>query len=65
VIALVSCAPVGEPDPDERVRVGCGDSEVSLADGDAWTVGSELAGDVGGWLADVVRGAAAVEVSGG
>jgi hypothetical protein len=66
VIALVSCAAVGEPDPGERVRVGRADGcGVSLGDGDAWTVGSELADEVGDGLAKVVRGAAAVEVSGG
>ena len=65
MIASVSCAAVGELDTGERVRVGRGDSEVLLADGDAWRVGSELADEVGDWLAKVVRGAAAVEVSGG
>jgi hypothetical protein len=68
VIALVSCAAVGEPDPGERVRVGRADGrdpDVLLADGDAWAVGSELADEVGCGLAKVVRGAAAVEVSGG
>jgi len=65
VIASVSWVAVGELDPGERLRVGRGDPEVLLADGDAWTVGSELADDVGDELARVVRGAAAVEVSGG
>jgi hypothetical protein len=63
VIASVSCAAVGELDPGGRVRVGRGDSEVLLADGDVWRVGSELADEVGDWLAKVVRGAAALEVS--
>jgi hypothetical protein len=68
VIASVSCAAVGEPDAGERVRVGLADgrdADVLLADGDAWTVGSELADEVGCGLAKVVRGAGAFEVSGG
>jgi hypothetical protein len=69
VIASASCAAVGELEPGGRVRVsradGRGDPDVLPAEGDAWTVGSELADDVGDGLARVVRGAAAVEVAGG
>jgi len=42
-----------------------GDPDGLPAEADVWTVGSELADEVGDGLAKVVRGAAAVEVSGG